>query len=387
MSRSCPICQSKEKKVLSKLCGNMSIMGRQFPQCSSNNVFCKKCGCVYVDSNAVQNDFTQYYRSDMSKGIDYYTMFGVKQTQEYYQHIYDSIKPYVNKDSHILDMGCGLGDFSKFLVNIGYENVTAMDPSTRNISIVKGKNITCFEGDCFEFPSKLKGKFDIVILSHVLEHIWDMRVALENVKSMLKAGGVLYIETPDASKYADVDFPPYFFFTYEHVTHYVPDTLLNIEKTFGLKIIQKGEYLKCESYYVLYGIFSKGQVVNELCYSDVARLAIHNYSQISKNRLCAFVSRLEESQEEIILWGIGASTAQLLSETFDQCRVTQLIDNNLTRQGLAFMVGNKVLYTAPPESISKESNAIILILPTMYKDSIRQQIREMGFRNRVIALE
>ncbi len=386
MPQKCPICQSEKKEFISELCGNMSIMGSSFPACSSHNVVCMDCGCVYVDINTTQNAFDKYYNSEMSKGIAYFDLFGIKQTLDYYQHIHESIKKHVTLDSQILDMGCGLGDFPRYLMDLGYKNILAVEPSSINVQLAKEKGVSCIQDDSFSINQMLTGKFDIIILSHVHEHIFDAALAMENIKTMLKPAGIIYFEVPDAVRYCDVDFSPYFFFTYEHVIHYTKNTLSNIAKSFGLELIETDQYLKCESYYVLYGLFKNNGKFANTEYSDETKSAVQKYLDFSILNLRNFVEKLERSQEEIILWGIGASTAQLLSGTFDKCNVIQLIDSNPSRQGLKFKIGNSCLCIESPEKIVS-SNSTIVVLPVMYKKSIISQIRAMGFKNKILALK
>jgi len=51
--------------------------------------------------------------------------------------------------------------------------------------------------------------FDRVILSHVLEHVADLQGAIRAVCMQIRAGGQVYIELPDASRYADALFSPF----------------------------------------------------------------------------------------------------------------------------------------------------------------------------------
>jgi len=79
----------------------------------------------------------------------------------------------VDKKSKILDLGCGYGSFLYFLKTNGYQNVTGIDLSAEEINICKKyfKSYHFYEEDILNFIKITNEKFDVIYLSHVLEHI------------------------------------------------------------------------------------------------------------------------------------------------------------------------------------------------------------------------
>lgn len=385
-SRCCPICNSRAKTVLSEICGNLKIMGSHFPDVPSNNALCSDCGAVYVDTTASQDDFDRYYQS-MAKTIRYSDAFGEAVTNEYFDRIFSAVEPYINSRSRILDLGCGVGEFSEFMAGKGYKNITAVDISATNITAARQAGVNASVGNAaatggfLDMPGQ---KFDLIVFSHTVEHIINMHQAMQNVKEILSENGVLFIEVPDASEYASVEMPPYFFFTYEHLIHFTTDTLQNLSNTFGLKLIQTKTYLKCDRYHVLYGIFRRGSSAPVYRETRTER-AVREYETVCREHLKPIIEKLERDKEQLILWGIGASTAQLLNGNFDRCNVIKLIDSNPARQSIAFRVGGKSLTIEAPDTIT-DPGATIVVLPVMYRDSIIRQIRSDGLTNRIVTL-
>ena len=384
--RRCPVCDSNDKTVLSEICGNLKIMGSHFPDTASHNAVCSKCGTVYVDTMACQADFDRYYES-MAKTIRYAEEFGEAVTTEYFENILGAVEPYIDAESRILDLGSGVGEFSEFMVRQGYKNVTAVDVSAANISAAQQAGVNAIIGNIAAaggFLNASAQKFDLIVFSHTIEHILEICQAMENVKSLLADNGILFIEVPDASRYSDVDMPAYFFFTYEHLIHFTTDTLKNLSGAFGLTLIQAKSYLKCARYHVLYGIFRLGgktPIVGE----TQTETAVREYETVCRANLKPFIGKLEHDQEKLVLWGVGASTAQLLNGNFDRCDVVKLIDSNPARQGIEFKVGNRLLKIAPPETVT-DARMTIVVLPVMYRDSIVLQIREAGLTNKIVTL-
>ena len=202
---------------------------------------------------------------------------------------------------------------------------------------------------------------------------------------MLSENGIIYIEVPDSTKYCDVNFPPYFFCTYEHVLHLTKASFSNLAKAYSMALLESNSYLKCNSYYVINGIFKNNELSSDVIYTQETKTAVENYLQFSKEKLFPIVQQLENSQEDLILWGIGASTAQLLNITFDNCSIVALVDSNPARQGITYKIGNNQYTIQSPNKVLEQS-ATIVVLPVMYKKAIIEQIKKLGFKNKVISL-
>lgn len=381
----CLICGSNKKRVLTKLCSNMQIMGASFPEEDSYIVACPHCGHVYVDINVSQEAFTEYYSSAHSKSLSYYEIFGRNKTIVYYTNIMNRIaRNGGGQHSRILDWGGGIGELAEFLRSNGYTDVTVLEPSMRCINICREKGIPTIYSDGFDVPDEYAGKFDFVIVNHTLEHIIRFDKSLVSIRKMLNDAGRIYIEVPDAAMYASTNFVPYWFFTYEHIFHMVLKSFDNLAASFGLRVVEAQSYKKCDSYHVIYGIFEKSSTPAKIEYSDEAEMVIRRYLDVCEDKLRPVIEKLAASGEPLILWGIGASTAQLLEGNFDTCNVIKLVDSNPYRQKVHYNVGGRQLNIEDPSTIGAEGT--ILILPLMYDSSIRKQIQKMGLKNKVLSL-
>lgn len=382
----CLICGSEKKTILSKLCSNMGIMGPFFENKESFIVSCEHCGNVYIDIDATQNDFTEYYNSEYSKSLSYFEVFGKEETTCYYENIANRVAKYINRDSKILEIGGGIGELAQYLQMKGYEDITVLEPSERCVELCKQKDLKVILDDALEPIAEYEDKFDFVIINHTLEHILRFDKVLTTAKKYLKKTGKMYIEVPDATHYPNSNFVPYWFFTYEHVVHMSMDTFENIGYAFGLHVMEQESYLKCHSYYVTYAIFEKGGVeLQKIKKIETTEKAIREYIAECEEKLKPIINELVQKQEKLILWGVGTSTAQLLNGNFDNCNVIQLIDSNPYRQGTRYRVGNSELIIEDPTDV-KDENATIVVLPLMYDASIRKQIMGMNLKNPVKSL-
>ena len=89
-----------------------------------------------------------------------------------------------------------------------------MDPSRSCVLHINNEHkIDAKIGGLFNLNSLFNEKeFDFVILTHVVEHIYDLSTAIQNIYSILKDDGILYLEVPDASKYLEYYIVPFSLF-------------------------------------------------------------------------------------------------------------------------------------------------------------------------------
>lgn len=378
----CPICKCEEKTELYKLCDNMQIMGPAFPAKASFVAKCSRCGLVYMNTEATQEHFLDYYKN-WAVAPRYYDMFGKEDTEDYYEHLLELLVPDMQKESSIIDIAGSWGEFAGYLITKGYRDVTVLDPNEKCIANAKEQGAKTILDDSVHMDVEKMPSYDVVILNHSLEHILDIEKTMNNIGKILKDAGTLFIEIPDAEGYVDEDAAPFNFFTYEHVVHMTMNDLENLAAAFGYEIIRKGKYYKKVSNYPsVYAVLKKGKK-QTIHYSDMPENAVRAYIERSEKSIEQFIKPLRESGEELILWGIGASTTILL-ESFKGCNVIDLIDKNPMRQGLEFAINDKVCAVHAPEHVG---DGTIVILSIPYHDSIEKQIRQMGLTNKIISLK
>jgi predicted SAM-dependent methyltransferase len=78
-------------------------------------------------------------------------------------------------------------------------------------------------------------KFDCVVLSHVLEHVYDIPSFFAAARRLLTPGGYLYLETPDATRYDQYLYAPFQEFNTEHINHFSARALDNTSRRFGFE--------------------------------------------------------------------------------------------------------------------------------------------------------
>ena len=389
MNTACRLCGSENTHRKYRLCSNMKIMGEAFGGGDCYISKCDDCGFVFnTYSDAVQDSFTGYYRSRNSKTVNYRDVYSKEQTDQYLHHLGELVEKCAGnkgRSAQIVDIAGGYGEVSLYLKGSGYRNVTMTEIKENCIVEVRGKGIEVLEQDMLE--KNLSRKFDIVLCSHDLEHVIDVKDALCNAADLLTGDGMMILELPYAPMYKEMDNTPYHFLTYEHVCHFSDITVKNLASISGLAIMDFGHYIKCNDYPCVWALLKKtrendaGVKRDDRLWNDINDYIVACDRQM-KRKLEIFI----RDQRPLILWGIGASTAQLMNGAFNGCNVVQLIDKNEARQGNIFEVNGKKLKVMPPEA-SKDPSATIFILPSAYRNSIEIDIRNSDLKNKVMCLE
>ncbi len=388
--RSCPVCENFEVNLLYFQSFELPV---GHPLASGYEVVaCPNCGFVYADTSVTQADYDRFY-AEHSKyedaktgtgGVD--NPFDWKRQQETALQIAEVLQ---NINARILDVGCANGGMLKALKELGYTNLCGIDPSPVCVANTQQLGIEAHQGSLF-LPFE-ENAYDCVILSHTLEHVQDLRGALLWIEKRLKPGGMVYIETPDATRYVNFIYAPLQDFNTEHINHFSLTSLQNLMNTRGFAFVRgaaKDLTMGVDVFYpAVFGFWKKAEAIPvNLLKDKVLRQKIEEYITRSKQMMSEIDSRINElisRSPALIVWGTGQLAMKLLVETsLARADILVFIDNNPINHG-KILKGKPIL---PPAELSKQ-DAPILIATLLHHRSIAKQIREMGLKNEIVFLQ
>lgn len=93
--------------------------------------------------------------------------------------------------SRILDIGSGTGKYLEELFDLGFRNITGIDPYNSSI-IHLNKNVTIYNYDL----EKVITKYDFILMNHSLEHMIDHDHVFNELTRLLNPGGKILIRIP-----------------------------------------------------------------------------------------------------------------------------------------------------------------------------------------------
>jgi SAM-dependent methyltransferase len=135
---------------------------------------------------------------------------------------YDSyeLPPYLrvvlghDKTVSILDFGCGFGQNISAIKRLGYKNVCGYDIEPAALDFCKKNSIDVIDGRLVSVDH-LNDQYDIILLTHVLEHIPKNEIVhtLEILRRAVKGNGFVFISVPNAQSNTGC------YWMYEDFTH------------------------------------------------------------------------------------------------------------------------------------------------------------------------
>jgi ubiquinone/menaquinone biosynthesis C-methylase UbiE len=161
-----------------------------------------------------------------------------------YRHILHFINKYSINKKQAIDIGCGAGTLCFYIANTK-KHILGIDISSRAIEACRrsSKNLGLNNLAKFKvvnFPKEsVKGKFDLVIFSEVIEHIQDDKLALAKIFKILNKGGITIITTPslNAPLYK-LGYAKSFDERVGHLRRYTLETLIKKCEDSGFEIVE-----------------------------------------------------------------------------------------------------------------------------------------------------
>lgn len=382
-TRPCPLCFGVECEVLHT---QEFVLTEGHPLSSGYNVVtCESCGFVYADTTGEQRIYDQFYKEHSKYDHPVLSSGGgssnadKKRLQETVNEI---SKHLTNKDARILDVGCASGGLLCIFREFGFNNLYGIDPSKNCVDQAKKYGHVSI-GSLNDIPVNI-GLFDLIVLSHVIEHVRDFAKGLLSLTHLLmpgERGGGLYVEVPDATKYSSYFVSPFHYFDTEHINHFSPITLSRAMQSAGLAVIVNGTKLTPLTDEVMYpACWALGKqqpsTVLPVEYMFDAELprAIKSYIDLSRNFYDIHIlQQLADSGSPVIVWGVGCSTTRLLAESpLAKANIVAFVDNNPSTWGKT-LFGRKIL---KPEQL-KEFTVPILITSKLYSKAIYSQLQDV----------
>lgn len=153
---------------------------------------CKNCGLLYQYTpkqfEALKNMYDNIY--DENPYIIEKENYIIKRMKIHYEDILE----YQRETGNLLDIGCSYGLLMEHFISKGWKAM-GIDISENAIKYARSKGLNCYNLNIEYF--KPVNKFNVIILSHVLEHLERPLYSLSIIKKWLCDNGIIYIRVPN----------------------------------------------------------------------------------------------------------------------------------------------------------------------------------------------
>lgn len=336
---------------------------------------CSECGLILQDPVVSPKTMSYYY-----KNFSNYTNQSRKglPTKRKIQAVEDQIyflKKHIQKIGSAFQIGCSDGyTLSRFKKN-GWQ-VYGCEPSA--IALTVAKELWDINGSCSEFETYIieeKDNYDIVILTHVLEHLYNPIEVLKRIDLILNKDGLLLIEVP---LFTNEELLPEGYFTFEHINYFSHTSLKNTVEAAGFEIVGEVEDdYETDIYPIQRLVAQRGAKSTREPIKEVnwAKSVINNYVKNEMNIWNDFSSKINEfipKMKDYVIWASGIHTSQLLC----RCKLNKMpiaiVDTDIQKWGLKI----KGIQVISPDEYFKE-----------YKDTkvvISSQASEVEIYNNLV---
>jgi SAM-dependent methyltransferase len=385
--RPCPVCRGEKKELLFRQ--NFEQLSEARLVDGYDVVICRDCGAGFADDIPPQSVFDRYYR-DLSK-YNNHNRAGqsVPLEDEKCDQTVDLMVQFAqNRDIRILDIGSGSGKFLASLLKRGFSNVRGIDPSpacARAAAALYGVEVAV--GTIANIPPPAE-PYDFLVLIGVMEHIRDLDSAVSQLHALLREGGRIYLDVPDAGRFTACADAPFQEFSTEHINFFSTRSLSNLMCLRGFAQVATGHAVRPANEAVgvaAYGAFEKSSAPPVMVYDSETERSIRNYVEdcrAADAEVRAKIERALAPGERMVVWGVGTHTLRLLaSGGLDPRRVSFFVDSNPNYQRQQL---RGVPVVSPSELCSDEP---ILISSRGFQREIQNQVRQqMRLENRLILL-
>ncbi len=235
----CQVCKKDEYEIISKY----DRYGLPYEAC-----LCKNCGLIYSNPRFDYKTTKIFYENHYRK---IYT--GIHKKNQLNKFFNDQILKgeeiikFIEKNksldniSSVLEVGCGMGGILHPFKLRG-KHVLGIDFGSEYLDFGIKNGLNLMKGDIKGFKTK---KYDLIIYSHVLEHVIDLDQELKHVKENLNEKGILYVEVPgiySLEKYYKCDLSKYL--QNVHTFNFCLKSLTNVLNKNGFELVAGTEEVK-----------------------------------------------------------------------------------------------------------------------------------------------
>lgn len=314
------------------------------------------------------------------------------------------IDTYDIRNKHVIDIGCGKGDFLGILCDRGSNTGTGFDPSYESRDVVEADTRPFSVVKDLYSDKYSDQKADFISCRHVLEHVQDPQAFLGAIRTTIgnRSNTPVYFEVPDAlfilRDMAVWDI------IYEHVSYYSSVSLAALveRSSFDVKRTYShfsGQYLSIESApsdtipFDATPINATPSNATPIDATEARRAVLEelnalvaSFAQRYNDKVTRWRNLLDEIDSDnsrVVIWGAGSKGVTILNILDTKDRIKFAVDVNPRKQG-KFIAGSGQQIISP-QALAAYRPDVVLLMNGIYQSEVEAMLAGIGLSPSVIA--
>ena len=361
----CAICNGKITHIydIPNIPVNLSCIDSTDNMQYDNLSFSQCCDCNTIQLDTLISPYILYQSShnDVSVG----------KTWENYFHLFIGKLTGIIENKTVLEIGCPSGKMAKKMEN--YKNWIIVDPNIRTTSEFNDR--VEIVPSFFDCDFQIDRQIDVIVHSHLFEHIYDPNTFLQKCYALLEDEGEMIFGVPNMEYLSNISLFLGIFF--EHTIFLNKTNIAYLLNKNRFNIVNIVDY---ESHSTIYHV-KKVNVIDS--YEKQVCKITNYYDQFFTmnaillqyidmcNRIIA-----ENKNATIYIFGASYNTQFILKMGIDESLLSGILDNCKKKQG-KYLYGSK-LKIQSPDTIVGKSNVVVILRNGYYSQEIYEQLIQLN---------
>lgn len=217
-------------------------------------------------------------------------------------------------------------------------------------------------------------KYDIILNSHFMEHVFNPKKVLKKINNMLLDDGEFIFSIPNLEYLLENNYILNNIIQFEHTYFYTITSMINLLNNVGLDIVEIKKYRKHSIFFKVVKKQYKSDIVkNDI---NIKKMFIESYNN-GKEKVKKINNYISEHKEEIYLFGCHVSSQYLISNGLLVDKIDNILDNSEDKNK-KYLYGTSLKSVFPEKIKNDKTPLVICSHMSVYFNEIRDNLKKIN---------